>query len=87
LLQTVDIKDSAFEGNIIVAEGRADFQEAIKEFEAGLISGHHLELLCCEGCIMGPGMSEGGKHYARRSFVSNYVRDKIRSYDRDEWER
>ncbi len=85
LLQTVDIKDNAFEGNIIVAEGRADFQEAVKEFEAGLISGQHLELLCCEGCIMGPGMTEGGKHYARRSFVSNYVREKLKKYNREEW--
>ena len=87
LLQTVDIKDNAFEGRIIVAEGRADFQEAIKEFEAGLISDHHLELLCCEGCIMGPGMSEGGRHYVRRSFVSNYVREKIKTCDRKQWEK
>ncbi len=87
LLQTVDIKDNAFEGNIIVAEGREDFQEALKEFEAGLISGQHLELLCCEGCIMGPGMSEGGKHYARRSYISNYVRDKIKHFDKSGWEK
>jgi nitrogen-specific signal transduction histidine kinase len=86
LLQTVDIKDNAFEGNIIVAEGRADFQEAIKEFEAGLISGQHLELLCCEGCIMGPGMSEGGRHYVRRTLISNYVREKIKNYNREEWD-
>lgn len=79
LLQTIDIKESAFEGNIIVAEGRADFQEALKEFEAGLINTQHLELLCCEGCIMGPGMSPGGKQFARRTNVSNYVRDKILS--------
>ncbi|MFP4367931.1 MAG: [Fe-Fe] hydrogenase large subunit C-terminal domain-containing protein [bacterium] len=87
LLQTVDIEDNAFEGRIIVAEGRTDFQEAIKEFEDGLISDQHLELLCCEGCIMGPGMSEGGKHYVRRSYVSNYVREKIKNYNRAEWEK
>jgi iron only hydrogenase large subunit-like protein/nitrogen-specific signal transduction histidine kinase len=87
LLQTVDIQDNAFEGNIIVAEGRADFQEAIKEFEAGLISEQHLELLCCEGCIMGPGMSEGGRQYVRRTLVSNYVRDKIANYNRKEWDK
>ena len=81
LLQTIDIKESAFEGNIIVAEGRADFQEALKEFEAGLINTQHLELLCCEGCIMGPGMSPGGKQFARRTNVSNYVRDKILSME------
>jgi iron only hydrogenase large subunit-like protein/nitrogen-specific signal transduction histidine kinase len=81
LLQTIDIKESAFEGNIIVAEGRADFQEALKEFEAGLINTQHLELLCCEGCIMGPGMSPGGKQFARRTNVSNYVRDKLLSME------
>ncbi len=81
LLQTIDIKESAFEGNIIVAEGRADFQEALKEFEAGLINTQHLELLCCEGCIMGPGMSPGGKQFARRTVVSNYVREKILSFE------
>jgi iron only hydrogenase large subunit-like protein/nitrogen-specific signal transduction histidine kinase len=81
LLQTIDIKESAFEGNIIVAEGRADFQEALKEFEAGLINTQHLELLCCEGCIMGPGMTPGGKQFARRTNVSNYVRDKILSME------
>ena len=85
LLQTVGIKDNAFEGSIIVAEGRADFQEALKEFEAGLISDQHLELLCCEGCIMGPGMSEGGKHYVRRSFVSNYVREKLKNFNEADW--
>lgn len=81
LLQTIDIKESAFEGNIIVAEGRADFQEALREFEEGLIHTQHLELLCCEGCIMGPGMSPGGKQFARRTVVSNYVRDKILSLE------
>ena len=80
LLQTIDIKENAFEGNIIVAEGRADFQEALKEFEAGLINNEHLELLCCEGCIMGPGMSPGGKQFARRTNVSNYVKEKIASF-------
>ncbi len=83
LLQTIDLKESVFEGNIIVAEGRTDFQEALKEFEAGLISSQHLELLCCEGCIMGPGMSPGGKQFARRKSVSNYVREKILNIDHE----
>lgn len=87
LLQTANLDDNAFEGNIIVAEGRADFQEAVKEFEAGFIGGQHLELLCCEGCIMGPGMSKGGKHYARRTYVTNYVRQKVKSFNRQEWEK
>ncbi len=36
LLQTARISDNAITGNIIAAEGRIDFQGALKEFEAGL---------------------------------------------------
>ncbi len=85
LLQTAGANDDAISGNIIAAEGRIDFQEAIKEFEEGMIGKQHLELLCCEGCIMGPGMSKGGKQYNRRALVSNYAQQKMDSLNMDEW--
>jgi two-component system NtrC family sensor kinase len=85
LLQTAGVNDDAISGNIIAAEGRIDFQEAIKEFEEGKIGGQHLELLCCEGCIMGPGMSKGGKQYNRRALVSTYAQQKMATLDMAEW--
>jgi signal transduction histidine kinase/iron only hydrogenase large subunit-like protein len=85
LLQTAGINDDAVDGNILAAEGRTLFQEAIKEFEAGLINDQHLELLCCKGCIMGPGMSEQGKYYNRRAHVSSYAREKRKSLDSQSW--
>ena len=85
LLQTANINDDAITGNIIAAEGRIDFQEALKEFEAGLIKNQHMELLCCEGCIMGPGLSKNGKQYSRRALVSDYARDKMVHLDNEEW--
>jgi len=85
LLQTASIDDDAINGNIIAAEGRTDFQSALKELEAGLIMDSHMELLCCEGCIMGPGLSKNGKQYNRRSLVSNYARQKMSKIDMDEW--
>jgi len=85
LLQTAGVNDDAVNGTIIAAEGRIDFQEAIKEFEEGLIGSQHLELLCCEGCIMGPGMSKGGKQYNRRALVSTYAQQKMASLDMEEW--
>lgn len=85
LLQTAGVNDDAITGNIIAAEGRIDFQEAIKEFEEGMIGGQHLELLCCEGCIMGPGMSKGGKQYNRRALVSTYAQEKMNSLDMEDW--
>lgn len=84
LLQAADISDDAVTGSIVAAEGRIDFQNALKEFEAGLIR-QHMELLCCEGCIMGPGLSKNGKQYNRRALVSTYAREKKASLDRQKW--
>ncbi len=87
LLQTARISDNAITGNIIAAEGRIDFQGALKEFESGLISNQHMELLCCEGCIMGPGLSKNGKQYNRRSLVSAYANNKMQNLDQEMWQK
>jgi nitrogen-specific signal transduction histidine kinase/iron only hydrogenase large subunit-like protein len=87
LLQTALISDNAITGNIIAAEGRIDFQGALKEFEGGLIKNQHMELLCCEGCIMGPGLSKNGKQYNRRSLVSSYANSKMKNIDSESWQK
>ncbi len=86
LLQTANINDDTITGNIIAAEGRTDFQGALKEFESGLIRNQHMELLCCEGCIMGPGLTKSGKQYTRRALVSSYANEKMRSFDLKRWQ-
>jgi iron only hydrogenase large subunit-like protein/nitrogen-specific signal transduction histidine kinase len=87
LLQTMNKTEDIAEGNIVVAEGRVNFKDALKEFEGGLLQSHHLELLCCEGCIMGPGMSKGGKRYMRRTQIGKYVQEKLNSIDQETWEK
>lgn len=81
LLQTSKLSANIFEGDILLAEGRVNIRDAIKEFEEGMISAKHLELLCCEGCIMGAGMSANGKKYARQHYLSKYVRKKLQNID------
>jgi nitrogen-specific signal transduction histidine kinase len=71
----------------VVAEGRVNFKEAVREYEEGYIRDKHLELLCCEGCIMGPGTSPGGKKYARSAAVGAYVRKKLQTLDHEQWEK
>lgn len=77
LLQTTNIREDVTERNIIIAEGSPSFKEAVREFDDGLVSTHHLELLCCKGCIMGTGMGKNGKRYVRRTLVANYVKQKL----------
>ncbi|HBX49516.1 MAG: histidine kinase [Bacteroidetes bacterium RIFOXYA12_FULL_35_11] len=85
LLQTVDLEDSILEGDIIVADGRVRFADAIKEFDAGLIKSQHIELLCCEGCIMGVGMSSQNDRYSKRAAIRNYVYNKLKNADLCGW--
>ena len=72
---------------MIPAEGRISFQDAIREFESGSIRSQNLELLCCEGCIMGPGMLSRGNRFGKRTFISNYVKTKLNSLDKKQWEK
>ncbi|MCB2206822.1 MAG: 4Fe-4S dicluster domain-containing protein [Bacteroidetes bacterium] len=72
--------------DIIVADGQAGFKDAIREFENGSLGSAHLELLCCKGCIMGPGMSKNGNRYNRRTIISNYVNEKLEKLDRQAWQ-
>jgi len=87
LLQTADISEDIINENVIVASGRVNFREAVREFESEEEEKHHLELLCCRGCIVGPGMSKRGSRYSRRTKVSNYVRKRLQDIDKGEWEK
>lgn len=86
LLQTTNIREDVTILDLVVAEGKESFKEAVREFDSGLISTHHLELLCCKGCIMGPGMSRNGERYARRTRVARYVRKKLTPEFLKEWQ-
>ncbi|HOK10550.1 MAG TPA: [Fe-Fe] hydrogenase large subunit C-terminal domain-containing protein [Candidatus Hydrogenedens sp.] len=85
LIQSASIPEDLTTGNVIVAEGRSDFVEAIREFDEGHCRPHLLEILACEGCIMGPGYSQKATLYRRRSYVSQYVQNKLKHIDWQLW--
>ncbi len=84
-LHSINKSDDICDENIIVASGRIHFREAIKEFEEGLNKSQHLELLCCEGCIMGPGMTNSNKIFTKTTHIRNYVRNKLLNFDTAAW--
>lgn len=77
LLQSMNLKGNHVDQRVIVAEGRVHFQEAIREFASGNLGSMQLELLCCEGCIMGPGTSPDGKKFIRRKQVLNHLHERL----------
>ena len=87
LLQSVDIKEDLLTGTVISTEGGGNVLEAIEEFAADQSTlKRHLDLFFCEGCIMGPGTSPGGKKFLRRSLVINYTKKRLKMLDKTKWE-
>ncbi len=87
LLQNMEIADDLTKADVVVAEGRRNFMDALSEYAKGNLKVRHLELLCCEGCIMGPGMSKNSNKYQKRSLVSAYAEQKMKKLDVEAWEK
>ena len=85
-LQTAGIDEDLTCNDVVSADGRAAFPEALQEFSAGALNVHLLELLCCRGgCVMGAGMSVELPPFARRAHVSRHVQSQRASFDRAAW--
>ena len=85
-LQTAGIDEDLTCNNVVAADGRAAFPEALQEFSAGEFNAHLLELLCCRGgCVMGAGMSVELPPFARRAHISRHVQSQRASFDRPAW--
>lgn len=87
MLQTIGKDEDIIGGETIVASGKSNFREVIKEFENRELESKHLELLCCNGCIMGPGMTNQNKLFFKRTQISNYVKEKLQNLNTEDWQR
>ncbi len=87
LLQAVDINQDLLSASIIMTEGRNNFLQSLQEFKTEIGLQQHLDLFYCEGCIMGPGTSAGGKKFFRRSQVIKYVNKRLKDFDYEKWQR
>jgi signal transduction histidine kinase/iron only hydrogenase large subunit-like protein len=86
LLQAADIEEDLMAGDVVAADGRINFVQAIKEFDAGALDARLLEILACTGCIMGAGMTGDEPLFGRRSLVARYVRDRMAAFDEAQWQ-
>ncbi|MCD4824071.1 MAG: 4Fe-4S binding protein [Phycisphaerae bacterium] len=86
MLQAAGIPEDLIAGKVVATEGRGNFLEALREFSNGSLDANLLEVLCCQGCIMGPGMTGEASLFRRRSHVSRYVRDRMAYFDQPQWD-
>ncbi len=87
MLQTVDLEEDFVKGDIVVAEGRHDIIEVLKEFEEGHLEAKMFDLLCCNGCINGPGMSTKHQFFQKRKNISNFAKRQFDKLDFESWQK
>ena len=87
LIQSANLVEDLTLNDIITTDGRHGFIEAVKEFQAGHCTPRLLEVLACQGCIMGPGMPGNEPLFRRRHHVSRHVRGRLDSMDLEAWHR
>ncbi len=86
LSQTFGKYYDIIENNFLAAQGKEDMQQAIKwfyEFENERVN---LELLCCDGCIMGPGISHSSNgKFMRKNLLIEYANQRIKESNFNEF--
>lgn len=85
MLQAVDLEEDFIKGEIVVAEGRHDITEVLREFEEGHLEAKMFDLLCCNGCINGPGMSHRYQFFQKRKNISNFAKRRFDQLDQEQW--
>lgn len=87
ILQAAELREDLMTGEVIATQGRSHMLEAIKEFAEGDLGSKLLEILCCEGCIMGPGVNSDLPLFNRRRHVRTYVCHRTKNLDRARWQK
>ncbi|HSW39952.1 MAG TPA: [Fe-Fe] hydrogenase large subunit C-terminal domain-containing protein [Acidobacteriota bacterium] len=86
LLQAAEIKEDLMNSDVVATDGRHDFIEAIQAVENNTLDVRLLEILCCNGCIMGAGMSVDTTQFRRRSLVGRYAQQRAEAAGQSKWE-
>ncbi len=85
MLQAAGIEEDLVACDVVSANGD-HFTTALREFASGDMQTQLLEVLACDGCVMGAGMSTEASLFRRRGQVSNYVRNEITARDVATWQ-
>ena len=86
LLTSAELDEDLMAGKFLSAEGLENFTEALRNLEHGDIDADFLDLLCCNGCLMGPGLSVKTSKHSRETVLRRYARKSYFSIKLVEWE-
>jgi|WetSurMetagenome_2_1015567.scaffolds.fasta_scaffold06435_8 signal transduction histidine kinase/Pyruvate/2-oxoacid:ferredoxin oxidoreductase delta subunit len=80
LLQTAEFTPDLLSGEVVVAEGRDQFVDTIEQFDLARADTRLLDILACQGCYAGAGMTTDSNMLQRRTAISKYARERLRDF-------
>ena len=85
LLQAAEINEDLMDCEVMATDGRTNFVDAIQAVADNALEVRLLEVLCCNGCIMGAGMTATAPLFRRRSLVARHVRQHWTPSRMEQW--
>jgi signal transduction histidine kinase/Fe-S-cluster-containing hydrogenase component 2 len=84
-LQAAGVTEDLVNGEVVSTDGLGSFVGALEDFASGSLDMVMLDILCCQGCIMGPGSTTRETALHRRKRIGHYVNYRLRGVDKEEW--
>ncbi len=85
ILQAAGVHEDLLRGEVVSAEGVRSLPSAIAAFADGTLEAGLLELLSCDGCIQGAGVTTSESRFKRQARVSHYVNYRMGGHDTLQW--
>lgn len=86
-MEATGLNLSLMEDKTITASGKESSLAAVEQFLTNNEDiKHNFNLFFCEGCIMGPGASDGGKKFLRHALVIDYISRRLVNFNKEKWE-
>jgi signal transduction histidine kinase/iron only hydrogenase large subunit-like protein len=85
LFQAAGIQEDLMTGEVLATDGRTNFVDAIQAIESNSLNVRLLEVLCCNGCVMGAGMTANTTLFWRRNLVGSYVKSHWNEFRQKQW--
>ncbi len=85
LLQAAEINEDLMDCEVMATDGRTSFVDAVQAVADNTLEVRLLEVLCCNGCIMGAGMTSTAPLFRRRTLVGRYVRQHWTPSRMEQW--
>ncbi|MBR9978342.1 MAG: 4Fe-4S binding protein, partial [Bacteroidetes bacterium] len=85
LLKSAGISSDVMDEEVIVVEGRQRCMNIINEIAQGKVNSKLIDILFCEGCINGPGMTSSLNYFEKRECIISWVKSRQKELDQAEW--